>query len=141
MQKWVLVSPEGGPELDAFLVEQGYEGGLKFPFKDDTSSWKAPSLEAVQAFEGKCGRARNGHSKVQIIAQEAGTLVSIPLGWYHWVLNLRPCMKVAWDPTDPTLLHQYLLVWRDIISGQVGPAMPADYACTMSALMQAVLLA
>ena len=138
---WVLVSPEAGEALHEFLVAQGYKGGLSFPFKDNTSKWKAPSLEVVQAFEEKCGPGSNGLSKVQIVAQEAGTLVTVPPGWFHWVLNLRPCIKVAWDPTDPTLLHKYVLVWRDIVSGQIGPGMPTDYTNTLSALSQAILLA
>ena len=138
---WVLVSPEAGEALHEFLVAQGYKAGLSFSFKDNTSKWKAPSLEVVQAFEEKCGPGSNGLSKVQIVAQESGTLVTVPPGWFHWVLNLRPCIKVAWDPTDPTLLHKYILVWRDIVSGQIGPGMPTDYTNTLSALSQAILLA
>ena len=105
----------------------------------NAAKWAGPSWEEVQAFKAECGCNRwNGTDNVQIIAQEAGTVVTIPPGWVHWVYNLRPCMKVAWDPTDPTLLHKYELAWREIVGKHIGAAMPVDYAATLRALVVAV---
>ena len=116
-----------------------YKGGLGYAFPANAAKWVVPSWEEVQAFKAECGCNRwNGTDNVQIIAQEAGTLVTIPPGWVHWVYNLRPCMKVAWDPTDPTLLHKYVLAWRDVVCKHIGAAMPVDYAATLRALVVAV---
>jgi hypothetical protein len=88
----------------------------------------------------ECGNNdAKGYANVQILEQKPGDMVAIPPGWYHWVLNLHPNIKVAWDPTDTSLLHQYILVWRDIVCGTIGEAMNPDYAGTLFALASSVV--
>jgi hypothetical protein len=135
---WVCVSPAYGPQLSTFLEGLGYDGGLEYFFTAN-GTWTAPGVAAVKQFALDCGNNdAKGYANVQIIQQKAGGMVTIPPGWYHWVLNLRPCIKVAWDPIDPAMLHEYILVWRDIVCGQIGKAMNADYTSTLSVLAEAI---
>jgi len=137
---WVCVSPACGRQLHEFLQELGFPLGLQTPFHFSREEWTAavPDLAKVLEFQRKCGNGAHGSANVIILLQEPGHLVSIPPGWYHWVLNLRPNIKVAWDPTEPKRMHEYLVVWRDIVCGRIGPAMPADYTSTLDAFVEAV---
>lgn len=50
------------------------------------------------------------------IQQYAGELVHVPAGWLHWVVNNRPCIKVAWIFSLDSHMTQYVQhahVWHN----------------------------
>ncbi|KXZ41080.1 hypothetical protein GPECTOR_836g70 [Gonium pectorale] len=45
---------------------------------------------------------------VVYVCQAHGDLVTVPPGWWHQVINVQPCAKVAWDKWDPKDMFSYV---------------------------------
>ena len=52
-----------------------------------------------------------GRATVQVLHQHNGAMVHVPAGWPHQVLNLKPCVKLAWDCYDPVNMARYAQSW------------------------------
>ena len=50
-----------------------------------------------------------GRATVQVLYQPNGDMVHVPPGWPHQLLNLKPCVKLAWDYYDPVNMAWYVL--------------------------------
>ncbi|DBB04538.1 TPA: hypothetical protein ACH3X1_012620 [Trebouxia sp. C0004] len=81
-------------------------------------------------------------ANVQVLYQHNGDMVHVPAGWPHQVLNLKPCVKLAWDYHDPVNMAQYALSWLyirgkfmprgDDYLGQLLSSRMLLSACTLS---------
>ena len=52
-----------------------------------------------------------GRATVQVLYQHNGDMVHVPAGWPHQLLNLKPCVKLAWDYYDPVSMARYARSW------------------------------
>jgi hypothetical protein len=57
-----------------------------------------------------------------MLSQGPGQGVSVPVGWMHWVVNLRPCIKVAWEVVRPQHMAGAGLMQRLLRSRALGLA-------------------
>ena len=55
-----------------------------------------------------------GRASVFCLPQVEGSLVTVPVGWPHCVLNCLPCCKLAWDFLELAHISSYLAAHRDI---------------------------
>jgi hypothetical protein len=101
---WVFFQPtftaNGG--LAAALKQLGAanltrDGRIPHKHKVELTLQQAHQIE--QAYPGS----------VVIIPQHAGGQVFVPPGWPHQVLNLRPCVKVAWERCRRGWYYMYAL--------------------------------
>ena len=52
-----------------------------------------------------------GRDTVQILYQRHGDMMHVPAGWPHQVVNLKPCVKMAWDFFTSANMSRYALSW------------------------------
>ena len=78
-------------------------------------------------------------SSVFYIHQGPGTIISVPPGWVHCVINLLACCKVAWDFFDMKHLASYAALRRDICSPLFrGEGIADDYMAVAPVISKAV---
>lgn len=69
---------------------------------------------------------------------QPGDVVFVAPGWVHWVLNLCPCFKVAYDALLPQHWPHYIAVWRHI-TPLFGDANPNDYMAPLVVALNQLL--
>ena len=78
------------------------------------------------------------------VEQRAGDKVVVPRGWIHWVVTVRPCVKVAWEVMEPDHLADYVLIWRDITPHLLTHpelAVADDYMATLPTVFDSIIAA
>lgn len=75
-----------------------------------------------------------GAEAVVEVKQYAGQIVYVAPGWLHTVLNLQPCIKMAWDYQEVQNLPLYIRSWKQHNRFKVGE----DYSGLMNLLLQGV---
>ncbi len=68
---------------------------------------------------------------VAIVKQGHGEMVHVPAGWVHQVINMRPCIKMAWDVYQPKHLLNYVLSQQYVASQITSTSNTADYMSVM----------
>jgi hypothetical protein len=64
---------------------------------------------------------------VRLEYQCHGDIMRVPMGWAHAVLNLRPCIKVAFDVVEEAMLPMIALMQTLIGSAVFGQRSAEDY--------------
>ena len=81
-------------------------------YKGRESGWiDADNVTEVLGLQEPCMYDSEGRATVQVLYQHNGDMVHVPNGWPHQLLNLKPCVKLAWDYYDPVNMARYALSW------------------------------
>ena len=75
---------------------------------------------------------------VHIIEQHSWDEVTVPPGWIHAVVNLRPCIKFAFDYLVEPDLVKTAISQHFIAAGIFGPIMTTDYSAMSTKLVDEV---
>jgi hypothetical protein len=75
---------------------------------------------------------------VHIVQQHSWDEVTVPPGWIHAVVNLRPCIKFAFDYLAEQDLVKTAISQHFIASGIFGPIMATDYSAMSTKLVDEV---
>jgi hypothetical protein len=120
---WVYIHPSVTKDFSAWIKKTfKATAGLGHDFSASKPRWAAPELATVRDLQRLLGE-----DLVQIKFQKHGDVMSVRPGWHHWVLNLQPCLKAAWDYFSAEELHLHVEIWRELISGAYGKASNSDY--------------
>lgn len=68
-----------------------------------------------------------GNDYVHIVYQTHGSVVVVPTGWAHQVVNLQPNAKLAFDYLESEELHTYAEAHRTLIAPLADGHNPRDY--------------
>ena len=93
---WMFVRPNAMRELDTLLKQWASapdKGGLSATFPLGLCTPNMPIFTEADM------RRMKGHmgDKVMLVEQRAGQVVRAMAGWGHAVVNLQPCIKIAYD--------------------------------------------
>ena len=92
------------------------------------------NMEQITALQDAMGFEHDdrgcAREAVTLIWQFHGQVVHVPAGHVHMVLNLQPCIKMAWELWESEKLTNYILSWKYITS-QITVANSADYTNTV----------
>ncbi len=116
---WLFIAPRAAAPTDLWLRDRGHVNGLA----------GNPRLgeEEVAALKLALAGLGLGDGCVVEVQQRAGDMVHVPPGWIHQVVNMRPCLKLAWDFADLTRMHLYIRAANEIGAPLFGDALAADY--------------
>jgi JmjC domain, hydroxylase len=119
---WYFVRPR---HVAAFV---GLLGG-------DESVTQLRKVEEMDEVAQQLRAATGDEQAVVVVEQRAGQRVSVPPGWMHTVINLLPCVKLAWDHQVPENLAGYIESWKAHRQYKVA----GDYVGLQGMLLQAAL--
>ena len=71
---------------------------------------------------------------VRIVWQHHNDVITVPPGWAHQVVNLKPCLKVAFDFASPSAMPVYAIVHKQVLSRLVGAANTPDYTAWIAGM-------
>ncbi len=91
LAQWLFVKPQALQRLDALLRERP-EFKTRFPHGLKTFPL-APFSEADMDLVVEL----LGDADAYLVQQKAGDIVRVRMGWAHAVVNLQPCIKIAFD--------------------------------------------
>jgi hypothetical protein len=69
--------------------------------------------------------------------QKAGEVMRVPVGWMHWVVNLLPCIKCAWEVVRPQDIAAALQT--QLFVRCRAPRPPGDYLKIITAVVHELL--
>ena len=78
-----------------------------------------------------------GKEYAVVLEQRAGVGVSVPVGWLHWVVNVRPCIKVAWELARPQHIAGAVQMHRHVRCKMAG--LPLDYMALAATAVKELL--
>ncbi len=104
---WTLINPSYINDVNDVLKSMGY-GPL------NTGERITPPVS--RELQSRAGCDEKGLSKVVLLEQKSGYLVSVPSGWVHCVHNFTACLKVAWDALIVSELPDYVDTWKRLIT-------------------------
>jgi len=73
-----------------------------------------------------------------LLDQRAGEGVSVAVGWMHWVSNLLPCIKVAWELVRPEQMAMAVQMQRALRCR--AQLLPSDYLAIAAGAVNELLL-
>jgi hypothetical protein len=125
---WIFVRPDKIKEVDEWIkAHTVHTEGLK----------GRPSLtkKELGALKKSIGEG------VVYIYQHAGQGVHVPVGWMHYVRNLQPCVKMAFDKYVPANFALYIRTWHQFCSPVMGcPLSAKDYMAAQDVLVASAVL-
>lgn len=62
-----------------------------------------------------------------VLEQKPGFVVHVPPGWVHAVVNVKPCLKLAFDAYIMTNVHSYIEAHRKVVCKVFKKVMADDY--------------
>lgn len=105
---WCFVYPEALDAVDEWLKKmQKWPLGLREDAVLPPARLQTMAAWVVRKYPSLKGR-------VQLIEQHAGQMITVPPGVVHCVVNLQPCVKIAWDYIVPDHLPLYLRCWSEL---------------------------
>jgi hypothetical protein len=97
-------------EADAWVRKNTkHENGFKAGVRLTHAEWEVMEKELNTGLTGGMPR------KTMVIHQFAETMVHVPVGWMHFVRNVQPCLKAAWDFIDPCNAFLYARSQRELM--------------------------
>jgi hypothetical protein len=93
LSRWFFVEPKA---IDAFMNKYSFIWRSTYRYSIDDLS------KVVREFRENTGL------RAFCLKQYAGTIVYVPPGWLHCVINVQPCIKFAWDYLDLQNLPKYV---------------------------------
>jgi hypothetical protein len=135
---WVSVHPDHVSALDTWIKTAkdpktghvAHTDGLRGKPSLSTSRLK----DLVQDLNSQNG----GEGAAVKFEQKPGELVHVPPGWAHYVKNLRPCVKFAFDFYNPAHFPVYVRVWKHVVCPFFKGAQGQDYMAVQDVMRQAM---
>ena len=127
---WVFLLPIVLVKAEAWLKHNGFPDGFNGS-KDTEALLNMQQIFALQHAMGS-EHDKRGYAKeaVTLIWQFHGLVVHVPADHVHMVLEMQPCIKMAWKLWESDKLTNYILSWKYITS-QITVANSADSTNTM----------
>ena len=124
---WVFLLPTILPKAEAWLKSHGFEAGFQAGGKE--AKLDEEEILALQQDMGYEHDKDTGSqtANVVLIYQAHGEVVHVPSGYMHMVLNLQPCIKMAWEHWRGGNLFDYILSWKFISSQFTTASNSLDY--------------
>lgn len=131
---WVFVHPSAAAAAGAWLATnvEALAGGFQ------TENPPRLELKHAVAMQQVLGSAADGTWLVRLVYQHAGDMVVVPAGWIHTVVNVQPCVKLAFDIYRASHFPAYLQSWRQVASVVTGASNAPDYMGVATVLLQAI---
>lgn len=122
----------GGPS-------QAASGGFANALTAEEEGWLASMFSYcfLTADEMQQVQAALGDRYAVLLQQRGGQGVSVPIGWMHWVFNLMPCIKIAWEVARAEELAAAAVMQRRLRCKTVGQAL--DYLCLVPSALRELL--
>lgn len=119
LAEWTFIHPDAIQAANTWLQQNGFAAGLATPQRALLSSEQVSAMQAALANVVAGGAVR-------VVQQRAGDMVHVPPGWVHQVVNVRACLKLAWDFYDYQHFPLYAKL-QSMIVPLFGGHMAADY--------------
>ena len=131
---WVFLLPTILPKAEAWLKSHGFEAGFQAGGKE--AKLDEEEILALQQDMGYEHDKDTGSqtANVVLIYQAHGEVVHVPSGYMHMVLNLQPCIKMAWEHWRGENLFDYILSWKFISSQFTTASNSLDYTNTVGVI-------
>jgi hypothetical protein len=125
----------GGPSQAAAAAAAGVANALTA----EEEGWLASlfSYCFLTADEMQQVQEALGDRYAVLLEQRGGQGVSVPIGWMHWVFNLMPCIKIAWEVARAEQLAAAAVMQRRLRCKTVGQAL--DYLCLVPSALRELL--
>ena len=89
---WMFVRPSAMEELQELMMAKVNGLSSKYP-----EGFKTANLPMFTVADMQHIFRTMGKDKVHLVEQHAGEVVRVCAGWGHAVVNLQPCIKIAYD--------------------------------------------
>ena len=89
---WMFVRPSAMKELQELMMAKVNGLSSKYP-----EGFKTANLPMFTVADMQHIFRTMGKDKVHLVEQHAGEVVRVCAGWGHAVVNLQPCIKIAYD--------------------------------------------
>ena len=117
---WVFLHPTILRRVNVWLQAHGFKDGLA----GASARLKKQQLQKLREDMGMIPGTSTPY--VAIVKQGHGEMVHVPAGWVHQVINMRPCIKMAWDVYQPKHLLNYVLSQQYVASQITSTSNSAD---------------
>lgn len=89
----------------------------------------------MKELQDKAGVDSSGHRIVVLLRQFCGGLVQVPPGWWHWVVNMQPNVKLVLDGYVDSHFVAYMQSLLLVRSPHAQPTNPEDYTSIFTAVV------
>ena len=125
---WVFLSPTILVKAEAWLKSHGFPQG----FRGSDEAKQKLTIEEIVRLQHDLGYELDeatGYQRpaVTLLWQHHGQVVHVPAGHMHMVVNLQPCIKMAWEYWKDDKLVNYILAWKFISSQMTRGSNSLDY--------------
>jgi hypothetical protein len=102
-QASLAVFDERWQQLKQQWEQEGQAPAAADELTGEEQRWLATLLEnsTLNPQEISAVQQELGERHALVLQQRAGQGVSVPVGWMHWVFNMAPCLKIAWEVVRP----------------------------------------
>lgn len=128
---WAFLPPTVLREAEAWLKRHGLQQGF--------AEGAHLNLQQLRQLQFDMGDDAKGVALVQFVYQCHGMRVHVPAGWMHAVVNVRPCIKLAWQVYNRHHLLDYVLSWQYIGSQFTHVSNAPDYMNVMRVVSKLVM--
>ena len=104
---WLFIRPDSITMCNDVLKLHGFDNGFEsrdVSRLDEDSIWRVH--DQINAHDTV------GIARAIVVQQYHGMRLHVMPGWGHYVLNLQPCVKLAWDVVHADRLHLYAANWK-----------------------------
>jgi hypothetical protein len=109
---WLLVHPAHLKEFQGWLKANGMHAVL-------VSASVTTRHKVLLTADDMRAAAKALPGKVVLLEQRSGDQVYVPPGWLHFVVNVEPCCKLAYDSVRPCQLPDYVVA-HHTVNARVG---------------------